>query len=80
LPALIRIDASDADYAAGLAAQGRFHWFCDEFTIEPRIEYFRSFSVVPPCEAFASLFQNIYSTIGKKIRSNTLSPSHLLSL
>jgi hypothetical protein len=24
--------------------------------IEPGIEYFRSFSVVPPCEAFASLF------------------------
>jgi len=23
---------------------------------QPRIEYFRSFSVVPPCEAFASLF------------------------
>ena len=28
------------------------------FWIEPRIEYFRSFSVVPPCEAFASLFLN----------------------
>jgi len=26
------------------------------FPIEPRIEYFRSFSVVPPSEAFASLF------------------------
>ena len=26
------------------------------FPIEPRIEYLRSFSVVPPSEAFASLF------------------------
>jgi hypothetical protein len=26
--------------------------------IEPGIEYFRSFSVVPPSEAFASLFSN----------------------
>ena len=26
--------------------------------MEPRIEYLRSFSVVPPCEAFASLFLN----------------------
>jgi hypothetical protein len=26
------------------------------FLIEPRTEYLRSFSVVPPCEAFASLF------------------------
>ena len=26
------------------------------FLVEPRTEYFRSFSVVPPCEAFASLF------------------------
>jgi hypothetical protein len=53
---LIRIDASDADYAAGLAARGQFHWFYDDITIKPRIEYLRSFSVVPPCEAFASLF------------------------
>jgi hypothetical protein len=29
------------------------------YMIELRIEYFRSFSVVPPCEAFASLFLNI---------------------
>jgi hypothetical protein len=28
------------------------------FLIELRIEYFRSFSVVPPCEAFASLFSH----------------------
>jgi len=43
------------------------------FLIEPRIEYFRSFSVVPPSEAFASLFSKMYPTIGKKNRSNTLS-------
>ena len=28
------------------------------FLIELRIEYLRSFSVVPPCEVFASLFSN----------------------
>jgi hypothetical protein len=28
------------------------------FLIEPRIEYSRSFSVVPSSEAFASLFSN----------------------
>jgi hypothetical protein len=28
------------------------------FVIELRIEYFRSFSVVPPSEAFASLFSH----------------------
>jgi hypothetical protein len=46
----------------------------------PEIEYFRSFSVVPPCEAFTSLFHNVYLTIGKRIRSNILSPSHILSV
>ena len=34
------------------------HDYSQRFLIEPRIEYFRSFSVVPPCEAFASLFSN----------------------
>ena len=41
--------------------------------IELRIEDFRSFSVVPPSEAFASLFSYAYLTISKKNRSNTLS-------
>jgi len=41
--------------------------------IELRIEYFRSFSVVSPSEAFASLFLIPYLNIGKKNRSNPLS-------
>jgi hypothetical protein len=40
---------------------------------ELRTEYFRSFPVVTPCEAFASLF--LYAAFGyrQKNRSNTLS-------
>ncbi len=40
--------------------------------IEPGIEYFRSFSVVPPCEAFASLFSYAVFDYRQKNRSNTL--------
>jgi hypothetical protein len=46
--------------------------YSQSLPVEPRIEYFRSFSVVPLCEAFASLLLKLNPTIGKKNRSNTL--------
>jgi hypothetical protein len=44
----------------------------------PEIEYFRSFSAPKAfgaSEAFASFFTIMSLTIGKRIRSNTLSPA-----
>ena len=40
LPALIRIDALAADYAAGHAVQVQSHWFCDNpfFLWHPHFE------------------------------------------
>ena len=42
--------------------------------VAPGIEYWSSFSVVPTSEGFSLFIIIMYSTIGKKIRSSTLSP------
>jgi hypothetical protein len=48
--------------------------------IELRIEYLSSFSVVPPCEAFASLFLYSVFDYRQKTRSNTLSSVAVVDL
>jgi len=52
------------------------------FLVEPRTEYFRSFSVVPPCEAFASLFLHTEIDYRQKkpLKYSILGSSHQLTV